>query len=244
MDNRIAIGDKLELEKIDTRLSVNPDRKPEVYVSQVLDEGEFGNIFVAMPIQEGKMIPLTVGQEFWATFYTKKSGLLHCRVSVAGRYKRDSLFFMELEFLTVLEKTQRREYFRFECRTEIYYRILSEEEQKIVESTNVYDIDETKVEWKSAVMLDLSGGGIHFISHFEGKKGSLVQVRFEIGEDEELEIIYAFAKIMRMVRNQNNSAIYDYHIEFWRMDKNRREKIIGHIFEQQRKNRSKQLGNG
>ena len=42
MDSRIAIGDKLELQKIETRLSVNPDIASRTYVSRVLDESELG----------------------------------------------------------------------------------------------------------------------------------------------------------------------------------------------------------
>lgn len=242
MDSKIAIGDKLELEKIETHVSVNTDKEVQVYVSQVLDEGELDSICVAMPIHEGKVIPLNVGQEFMATFYTK-SGLMRCRVEVTGRYKKDALFLLEITPQTTLTKMQRREYFRYECRTQIDYRIVSDKEKELMESGNAYNTDEWQMEWRKAVMLDLSGGGIRFVSDCNAERDSLLQVRFDIASGKAVEVVYVFAKILRIERNQNNSTLYNYHIKFWRMDHGMREKIIRYIFEQQRKNRSKQLGN-
>ena len=242
MDTRIEIGDKLDLEKIETRLSANPNKEPVVYTSQVLDEAESGNMYVAMPIKEGKVIALSVGEEFYATFYTK-TGLMRCKVAVAGRFKKNALFFMELEQKTVLQKMQRREYFRFECRTQIEYRPLGDEEQRMVLSGEAYIADEEQALWKTAVMLDLSGGGIHFVTGVQEDREKLMQVRFPIVYKEKAEVVYCYARLLRAYKNQNNSTIYDHHIKFWHMDQGQREKIIRYIFDEQRKNRSKQLGN-
>lgn len=242
MDNRIEIGDKLDLEKIETHLSVYPGKGTDIYVSQVLDEGqEPDRIFVAMPIKEGKVIPLSVGHGFYATFYTK-SGLLRCEVEVMGRYKKDSLLLLEIEQKTGLEKVQRREYFRFECRMPIEYRVLGQEEREMLEAGNAYNADEWQLDWKKAVMLDLSGGGLRYVSGFHTEKDTMVQVRFGITIEDKTEMVYAYAWVLRSFRNQNNNTIYDHHIKFWRMDQGLREKIIRFIFHEQRKNRSKQLG--
>lgn len=241
MDSRIEIGDKLDLEKIETRLSVNPDKGPEVYTSQVMDEAESGNILAAMPLREGAVIPLGVGQEFFATFYTK-NGLLRCRVSVAGRYKKNALFLAELEQKTSLQKMQRREYFRHACRVQIEYRLLGEEEQQMIESGKAYVGDEELQAWKSATMLDLSGGGIHFVTSVHEDKANLIEVRFPVIYKGKSEVIYAYARLLRSQRNENNSTIYDHHVKFWLMDSGQREKIIRYIFDEQRKNRAKQLG--
>lgn len=240
MDSRIDIGDKLDLEKIETRISVDPDKGPEVYTSQVLDEGESDNILVAMPIKEGKVIPLSVGQEFFATFYTS-NGLLRCRVAVASRFKRNALFLMELVQKTSLQKMQRREYFRHACRVQIDYRVLGEEEQQAVESGNAYVGDEELQTWKRATMLDLSGGGIHFVTSAHEKDANLMEVRFPVIYKGKSEVIYAYARLLRSQRNGNNNTIYDHHVKFWLMDSGQREKIIRYIFDEQRKNRAKQL---
>ncbi len=239
MDKKINIGDKLDLEKIDKRLSVDPDKKPEQYFSQVLDEGNNGALLVSMPIQEGKLIPLSVGQEFNATFYTN-FGLLQCRVVVSARYKKGTLYFMEIEMLSALKKVQRREYFRFPCRIPLEYRTM--EEKEVMEPGDAHEIEEELLSWKKGVMLDLSGGGIRFVSSFPEEKGSLVQTRFDIVSGEETDIIYTLAHVLRSEKNPNNNKLYDIRIEYWRMAHSTREKIIRYIFEEQRKKRSKQLG--
>lgn len=241
METKINIGDKVDLIKIDTRLSVNTEKKPIQYGSQVLDESGENSLYISMPIHEGKLIPMSVGQELEATFYTK-GGLFQSKVVVQGRFKKGTLFLMEIKLLTVPKKIQRREYFRFPCRYPLEYRIIEGVEKEVVEPGDAYNTDEWQLEWKNGVMLDLSGGGIRFVSPYLEKKNSLVQVRFSITLDDTVDVIYAFARMLRSEKNPNKQNLFDNRLEFWRMDQGTREKIIRFIFEEQRKNRSKQLG--
>lgn len=242
MDSRITIGDKIDLEKIETRLSVDPDKHFPIYVSQVLDESQNGGLLAAMPIQEGKVVPFAVGQKFRATFYAK-SGLFRCEVEVTARYKKDTLFLMELTQNTIFKKIQRREYFRLECNMPMEYRLISDTEKKLLESGTEYEEGDMNPEWKKGVMLDLSGGGIRFVSAFQEKKDAFMQVRFEMPVGEEDEIFCLYATLLRSERNPNNTSIYDQRVMFWRLDYTLREKIIRSIFEIQRKNRLKASGN-
>lgn len=242
MDSRITIGDKIDLEKIETRLSVDPDKRPPVYVSQVMDDSEDGQVLAAMPLQEGRVIPLGVGQKFNATFYSKK-GLLRCEMEVTARYKRGTLFLMELTQNTIFKKVQRREYFRLECNMPIEYRLISEEEKMLIETGTFYDEADMVPEWRSGVALDLSGGGIRFVSGFREERDAFVQVRFEMPVGEETEIFCLFATLLSIEKNRNNNTIYDHRIMFWRLNKTLREKVIRSIFEMQRRSRSKATGN-
>lgn len=241
MDNKISIGDKLELEKIETRLSVDPDKKAEKYNSQVLDEASNDRIYASMPVRSGAIVPLSIGQKLKATFFTH-AGLQRCEVVVTGRYKKDGLFLVELEQTTTLQKVQRREFFRHECRKPIKYRIIEGEEYEMIHSGNAYFPDETSIVWKDAIMLDLSGGGIRFVSGHKEEKNSFVEVQFDITYNETVEIVYAYAELLRSERNPNNTAIYDQRIMFWKIDNGMREKIIRYIFDEQRRNRSQKLG--
>ena len=240
MDNKISIGDKIDFEKVETKFMVDPESRKNVYVSQVLDEAEDGKMLVAMPIQGGKIIPMSVGQRLKATFYTK-SGLLQCEIVVTARYKKDSMFFMAVEEQTALQKIQRREYYRYECRIQISYRMIEGEELETLKSGNAYHVDEEHLQWKDGIMIDLSGGGIRFVSSSHEKVDSFVEVRFEMKNEEEREIVYAIAELLRSEKNPNNETIYDHRIRFWRMDNGLRERIIRYIFEEQRKKRAKQL---
>lgn len=242
MDERINIGDKVDLDKIETKLSAGPDKKRVTYSSQVLDEGKDGNIFIAMPIHEGKLVPLNIDQEFFATFFTK-SGLMRCKVVVVGRYKKNALSLLEVMQKTKLEKFQRREYFRHACRIPLEYRIVKDIEKEVILPGDAYNTDEWQLEWKNGIAIDLSGGGIRFVGAIAEEKGSILQVRFNLTDEENPEMIYSYAKLLRCEKSENNRALYDNRIEFWRMDQGTCEKIIHFIFEEQRKKRSKQLGN-
>ncbi len=241
MDFRINIGDKLDLKKIEGHLSVDPDKETPIYISQVLDEADNGDMLVAMPISEGKVIPLNVDDEYDTTFYTK-AGLLNCRMLVSGRYKKDALFLLALRQLTDLKKIQRREYYRLSCRNSLKYRMLSADERKEVELGRPSNAQVEEDEWKKGIMLDLSGGGIRFVSASKEEINSMLQVCFEYSIDNENKVMYAYAHLLRSERNENNSAIYDQRIKFYRMDREDREQLIRYIFETQRKIRSKESG--
>lgn len=239
MDNKISVGDKIELELIETRLSVDPDKKKEKYVSQVLDEAPNNRIYASMPIRGGNVVPLGIGQTFDATFYSKY-GLMSCKVIVTGRYKKRNLFLIELEQMTELEKVQRRMYFRLECRKPIKYRIIEGEEEVVIRAGNAYLPDDQNVTWKDAVMIDVSGGGMFLVSAFKEEKESLLEVQFEVEYNDQIEILYVYASMLRSERNENNHMLYNHRIMFWKLDNGTREKVIQYIFTEQRKRRAHQ----
>lgn len=239
MDERIQVGDKLELKKIQKRLYV--DTEDKIYVSQVLDESENDKILVSMPIQSGHVIPLGIDQEFIATFYTK-TGLLSSKVVVTGRYKKGSLFLLEIKLLNDLEKIQRREFYRLDCRIDLQYRLVDAVEQQYIEEGKAYNPDELEIEWKRGVMLDLSGGGIRFVSPSKEEKGALMEIRFDMELDGISEVVYTLANVLFSIQNENNNQIYEQRVQFYRMDQALQERIIHYIFQTQRRNRTKELG--
>lgn len=241
MDDRILIGNKIDLEKVETEIPADSEKKSKIYVSQVLDEAEDGNCLAAMPIHEGKVIPLNVGEEFFATFYTK-NGLLRCKIVITERNKKGSLFLMKIEPVTELQKVQRREYFRLECNRPLEYRVLDGKEKSMLNEGIEYDANAIALEWQKASILDLSGGGIRFVSPQKENKDSYIQVRFQIEEGERQIVVYAYAVILRCEQNQNNRLVYSNRVMFVKMTKSIREKIIRFIFNEQRKRRLKESG--
>ena len=99
-----------------------------------------------------------------------------------------------------------------------------------------------KPEWKSAAILDLSGGGICFISNSVEEKDTFLQVKFDMQLDDKVETMYANASVMRCERNENNALLYDIHVKFRGLNQKEREKIIRYIFEEQRRKRSREMG--
>ena len=149
---------------------------------------------------------------------------------------------MEIRLQGALEKIQRREFFRLECRLEMQYRLVDAEEQKYIEAGQAYNPDELGIEWKKGIMLDLSGGGVRFVSSSKEENGALMEIRFDMELDGVSEVVYALASVLLSVRNVNNNQIYEQRVQFYRMDQALQERIIHYIFQTQRKNRMKELG--
>ena len=123
----IELGNKLDLVKINTSLR-DDDKKQKVYSSKVLDKKDKDILVIAMPIYEGKIIPLTVGDKYDACFYAKM-GLMQCNVIILKRYKEGALFILEVTPISTFKKVQRREYYRINCRFNMEYTILEDKEK-------------------------------------------------------------------------------------------------------------------
>jgi c-di-GMP-binding flagellar brake protein YcgR len=150
---------------------------------------------------------------------------------------------VELTQQSLFKKVQRREFFRLACNLPIEYRIIGDAERKLIEEGTPYQEESMNPEWKKGVILDLSGGGIRFVSNEKGQKDAFLQVRFEMPVGDEDEIFCLYATLLRSEQNRNNTSLYDQRIMFWRLDYTLREKVVRSIFEIQRKKRSKATGN-
>ena len=108
----IAIGNKIELVRLDQVIRNEQNKK--VYVSKIYDILDRDKLQIAMPIFEGRIVPLDLDERYTACFYTER-GLLQCNVQVTARYKSGNLFFLDVKLLGALEKVQRRQFYRYDC---------------------------------------------------------------------------------------------------------------------------------
>ena len=81
-----------------------------------------------MPTIQNRIIPLEVGEEYVLCFYTSK-GLYKCKARIKSRGKEQNIFILILEFLTTLEKHQRRKFYRLACTSAIKARQFTKEEE-------------------------------------------------------------------------------------------------------------------
>ena len=125
-ENVINIGDKVEMYRISAQVENNDVRRQ--YLSRVLDYMEDDQIKLAMPMEGGRMIPLTVGDMYEVCFYTS-NGLFQARMEIVDRYKENNIFMLVGEFRSDLEKCQRRQYYRLEKIIDIDYRNYTREEE-------------------------------------------------------------------------------------------------------------------
>ena len=234
----ISIGNKIELVMLDDIIKNEKNKK--VYVSKIFDILPGNKLQIAMPIYEGKIVPLSVSEKYSACFYTDK-GLMQCNVIVTARYKEGHMFFLEVLILGQLEKVQRRQFYRYICKLGAKVRVVSDEEYE----TGLPEVDvisEDDLEWNEAKILDISGGGAKIYQRQFLDKNEIVKIKFVLAVEDFTFRFSLFARVLSSVHVQNHSEIVEQRLEFMKITKEERDNIIKYIFESERRNRAKEMG--
>lgn len=249
----VSIGDKLELKRLRI-LDNDNDNDNKIYKSKLLDFISEDKASIAMPIERGRVIPLEVGDKYSIRFYTNK-GLFQCKAIITNRYRNDNLYVLEVQFLSALEKYQRRQYYRIECIIDIDYRVLTENEVSIMrriradEFVNeeekqkyILELEEHKKEWLPGNILDLSGGGARFTSNCVHEIGQMLQISMSLSDGRWIKNYLLNAVIISSYKMVNRQGFYEHRIQFKDIKKDDREALIRFIFEEERRQRKKEKG--
>lgn len=234
----LTIGNKIELVKLEQVIKNEPNKK--VYVSKIYDVLPGNKLQIAMPIYEGKIVPLALDDKYTACFYTGK-GLLQCNVLITSRYKSGNLFFLEILMLGELSKVQRREFYRYRCTIDAKIRVVSDEEYE----TGIPDdisVPEDMLPWDDAKLLDISGGGAKLVQKNNLEKNEVVKLKFIVSILDEALYFNLFARILSSTRFNGRTDIYEQRLEFMKITQEDRDKIIRFIFENERMARAKESG--
>ena len=242
--NIINVGDKVDIRILQQASKEEKEGVvASVYKSSVQDIKPDGLLEISMPMRAGKMVLLSAGIRYECLFHTR-NGMYRCLAQVKERYKVDGLYMLLMEPKSALEKRQRREYFRFECAMDMEFCNITAEE------ADLDDIEEIKKCYRErvaidfmhqAIAVDLSGGGIRFVSEQKGNKDEFVLVSICLRRIEENQLLEIAGRILscRRLEGKTGSNKYEYRVQFLTRDQKKREMIIKYIFEQERKNRQK-----
>lgn len=234
----ITIGNKIELVKLDDVIRNEQNKK--VYVSKIFDILPGNKLQIAMPIFEGKIVPLAVSDKYSACFYTDK-GLLQCNVIVTARYKEGHMYFLEVLIIGQLEKVQRRQFYRYTCKLNGNIRVVSDEEYESGKP-DIDVISEDDLEWQDAKLMDISGGGAKIIQRQFLDKNEVVKIKFVLSVEEFVFRFSLFARVLSSTRMSNHPELVEQRLEFLKITKDERDNIIKYIFECERLNRAKEMG--
>jgi len=245
----VDIGDKISLVQIERHKVKISDKK---YVSQLLDFVDNDKAIISVPMENGRIIPLSIGTKYEACFVTGK-GLYKCDCEIIDRFKDGNMFQMLIKFLNSFEKYQRREYFRLEMLMAFKFRLIPPEEEllimKISQNNFASDIEKQKYlntldsiqrKWNRANCIDISGGGMRFTAETERTREEklVIDISLDVGNKKEnLEIP---ARIIEFRKLTGNAMGYEYRIKFTEISREDREKIIRFIFEEERRRRRKE----
>lgn len=231
-----AIGDRIELMHIKSAIGRKVSDKK--YGSQVLDFDGDRTAKIAMPIREGKVIPLEIDDDYNLCFFTN-SGLYQCTAQIKKRYTENRMYVMDVIFLTPLKKFQRRKFYRLDCLFPIRYRIVPKEQ---FEKKNEAEQDNEKDEilWEEGTISDLSGGGIRFHGNVECKKGDFVEIVLPLSLQSGIIPLSLYMKVVSCVHFEGSRVAYETRGEFLNINKKERETVIKYVFEEQRRRMRKE----
>ena len=212
----------------------------KIYVSKVFDIISDERISILMPMEKTKLILLPVDAEYDMCFYTTH-GLYQCNARVMDRYKDNNIFVLILDLTSNLRKFQRRQYYRFSCALNMDSRELEEEEVSTFEKRNV--LLESGLPLKRSIVVDISGGGLRFVSDYRYEKDSMILCKYNLivnGTNKEYNLA---AKVLNVNEIDNRPGIFEHRVQYVNMDVDEREEIIKYIFDEERKSRHKHKDN-
>lgn len=236
MKAAFAIGDRIELMHIKSAIGRKVSDKK--YGSQLLDFDGDRTAKIAMPIREGKVIPLEIDDDYNLCFFTN-SGLYQCTAQIKKRYTENRMYVMDVIFLTPLKKFQRRKFYRLDCLFPIRYRIVPKEQ---FEKRNEAEHDNEKDEilWEEGTISDLSGGGIRFHGNVECKKEDLVEIVLPLSLQSGIVPLSLYMKVVSCVHFEGSRVAYETRGEFLNINEKERETVIKYVFEEQRRRMRKE----
>ena len=198
-------------------------------------------------------IALEVGEESYMYFYTVY-GILAARTVVQERFFEGSIAVMVIKLVTELEKTQRRQYYRLQCSIDAKVHVLTDEEKKglndfigeskliLANKSRYIDIiAENTNSWEECTVIDLSGGGVKYLSDKERQKGELVILSIELQAGEELKRYFLLMNVISIFRKSTESIKYEIRTKFMGLIETARDEIVRFVFDEERRNRQKEL---
>ncbi len=219
---------------------VNPGQPERTYTTKIYDILSEDRVEILMPIEATKLILLPVDGEYEIFFYTEL-GLYECVGRVVDRYKSNNVYIVLVELETNLRKYQRREFYRYSCVLDMDARNLFEEEVDKLEQNGSLQLV-PGLPLKRSVIVDISGGGLRFVSDYKYDKNSLILCNYKLfvkGEPKEYKIV---CKILDVREVENRPGEYEHRVQYMNLDNDAREEIIQFIFEEERRNRHRQKG--
>ncbi len=230
---------KIELQNVEKEGDRQGDEKARMYISSVFDILTEDTLEITMPVENNKLILLPVDNEYDMVIYGKDS-LYQCFARIIDRYKSDNVYLLVVELTSNLRKYQRREYYRFSCALEMYSRNLEETEVQTLEQNMPYALT-PGLPLKQSVIVDISGGGLRFISSQRYEPDSLLYCSYHLllkdsNARKKFEVV---GKVLSVKELENRSGVFEHRVQYYDIDQETREEIIKYIFEEERRNRRK-----
>ena len=230
-DKILHVGDKLEVRRLNYAGNEIDDGK--YYLSTIMEIIDEYRIGIAMPVENGGLVPLDIGEKYKLSFFGP-GGIYQCKGIVKERYKSAPFYVAVIRFTSDLEKIQRRQFFRLECVLDMLFRripVIPEDGKQ----------PDNPGEWQKGITIDISGGGIRFNDRESRPDDRFYQIRFNIVIDNNPVEVTTYARIVYISDLPGKTGLYEYRAEFVNISDKLRETIVRFVFDEDRKRRKKDI---
>lgn len=234
----VAESDRIELRAVERGLEEAQENSQKVYYSSVHEILSEDSMEIIMPMEQTKLILLPVDSEYDMVIYGA-TGLYQCFVRIIDRYKSNNVYILVVELTSNLRKYQRREYYRFSCALEMCARNLEKEEVAALEEKVPY-ILQPGLPLKRSVIVDISGGGLRFLSEQKYDTDSLILCSYYLLTGGTKKLYEVVGKVLAVRELDNRPGTYEHRVQYYNLDVDTREMIIKFIFEEERKERKRE----
>lgn len=234
----LSEGNKLELKSLDRRKKNQEEDQQKIYHSEIYNIISDDTMEICMPIEKTKLVLLPVDGKFELVAYGL-TGLYRCEVRIIDRYKSNNVYLLLVEMTAELSKHQRREYYRYSCLLDMRVRTMGEEELAEMEADSFFDPD-PEIPMEDGVIIDISGGGLRFVSQQKYEVESLVYCTYNLNIEGRKVPFEVLGKVLAVNQIKNRAENFEHRISYYKIDVRSREKIIKFIFEEERKERKKE----
>ena len=233
----IKPGDRIEISPVEKKGNhvEEENTTTKIYVSQVQSVLSDERMEIVMPMEGTKIVLLPVDAVF-DMYLTTRNGLYQCFMRVIDRYKSNNVYLLVVELTSNLRKYQRRDYYRFSCALEMKSRELSRDEIRVVDT--VEEFITPGLPLKQSVIVDISGGGLRFLSNHQYEPGSLIYINYCLLIKEKVKEYNLVGKVLAIKPSENRKGVYEHRVQYVNIGNEEREEIIRYIFEEERKHRS------
>ncbi len=235
----VTPGDKLEMRSIEEVKLPDGTEGIRTYQSEVFDIQEDGKVLLAMPMDKTKLVLLPVDGEYDVCFFSK-AGMVQANVRILDRQKLQNNYVLVTEVISDLRKYQRREYYRFNCVIESTVKTISTDEAETICKGLDHLVSDANM--NAGIIVDISGGGLRFVSKQEYQAGDLVYMKFRLPIGDKKRSFGMAARVVSSKEMPRKTGEQETRVKFLAIDATTREEIIKYIFDEERKIRKNGKG--
>lgn len=182
----------------------------EEYTSRVISLDSEIELMVENPSKEGKEVHFLNGTKLDVVFQLENLDLHSFETEIVAKV-REKINLLKLRRIGEVKKLQRRNFYRVKSDLDVIVRMSGD------------------VIFEETIILDISGGGLKFLSRQDFKLGDLVELNITLlGEDLDLE-----AKVVKVDKIGFGKS--EVSVEFYDLYEDDQNVIVKYVFEKQRR---------